>query len=195
MKKLLYIDCCMRDTSRTRRLADAYLGALEPGEYDVQRLKLAGLPLAPLNPQTLRARDADLRAGRLDKDAYALARDFAAADQIVIAAPYWDASFPATLKIYLEQICVNGITFGYDSAGAPVKWCRAERLVYITTSGGFLPRRASVQAYLEELGAMFCIGDVRFYCAQGLDVFPERVESTLQETIREMTAAPCTLTD
>ena len=36
---------------------------------------------------------------------------------IVIAAPYWDLSFPAVLKTYLEQINVLGVTFDYSDDG------------------------------------------------------------------------------
>ena len=53
----------------------------------------------------------------------------------MIAAPFWDLSFPAKLKIYLEQITVSGITFQYRN-GRPTGLCRAKRLTYVTTSGG-----------------------------------------------------------
>ena len=45
------------------------------------------------------------------------ARQFAAADKIVIAAPLWDLSFPAQLKVYLENIYVTGIVTKYSDAG------------------------------------------------------------------------------
>ena len=38
------------------------------------------------------------------------ANAMAQADMIVIAAPYWDMSFPASLKIFLEAASVVGIT-------------------------------------------------------------------------------------
>jgi FMN-dependent NADH-azoreductase len=63
------------------------------------------------------------------------ARQFAQAEEIVIAAPFWDLAFPAKLKIYLEQITVAGITFQYVD-GRPRGLCRAKKLTYITTSGG-----------------------------------------------------------
>ena len=63
------------------------------------------------------------------------ARQFAQADEIVIAAPFWDLSFPAKLKIYLEQITVSGITFKY-MGGRPKGLCKAKKLTYVTTSGG-----------------------------------------------------------
>ena len=41
------------------------------------------------------------------------------ADTIVIAAPFWDFSFPAALKIYIENIYVTGIVSRYGSDGRP----------------------------------------------------------------------------
>ena len=58
------------------------------------------------------------------------ARQFAAADKIVIAAPLWDLSFPAQLKVYLENIYVTGIVTKYSDAGQPVGLCRASELSY-----------------------------------------------------------------
>ena len=56
-----------------------------------------------------------------------LARQFARAEIIVMAAPYWDLSFQAALKQYLEQVNVVGITFRYSEEGQPVPLCRARR--------------------------------------------------------------------
>lgn len=47
-----------------------------------------------------------------------------------------DLSFPARLKIYLENIYVTGIVSKYDENGRPRGLCRAERLYYVTTAGG-----------------------------------------------------------
>ena len=58
------------------------------------------------------------------------------ADIIVIAAPYWDLSFPAQLKDYIERVNAVGVTFDYDQEGIPYGLCRAKKLVYITTAGG-----------------------------------------------------------
>lgn len=46
-------------------------------------------------------------------------------------------SFPAMLKQYLEQVNVVGITFIYSEDGVPVGLCRANRLFYVTTAGGY----------------------------------------------------------
>ena len=65
----------------------------------------------------------------------------AQADLVVIAAPDWDMTFPAALKIYLEWTCTLGITFHYTRTGVQEGLCRAKELVYITTAGGPLEGR------------------------------------------------------
>lgn len=56
------------------------------------------------------------------------------ADAIVLAAPLWDLSFPALLKVYIENVSVEGITFGCGAAGC-YGICRAQRMAFLTTRG------------------------------------------------------------
>lgn len=65
----------------------------------------------------LAERDALWSAGKLEQPMFEPAWQFAAADKLVIAAPFWDMSFPAILKIYLERISVTDLTFGYSRGG------------------------------------------------------------------------------
>lgn len=127
MKRVLYVDACMRAESRTEELAAAYIRQVFPEDIcSVQRIRVADLDLAPLSGEDVAARDAELAAGRTDLPAYALAREFAAADEIVVAAPFWDSSFPSKLKVYIEHICVQSVTFGYGADGLPAKLCKAD---------------------------------------------------------------------
>ena len=132
MERILFIDACVRPDSRTRLLAEHVLSRLDG---QVHLCDLAQEPLLPLNAERLAKRDALLAAGCFDDPIYRWARDLAAADTVVIAAPYWDLSFPALLKIWLENITVTGITFTYRD-NRPVGLCRAKRLIYVTTAGG-----------------------------------------------------------
>ena len=45
------------------------------------------------------------------------AHEVAQADLVVIGAPYWDLTFPAALKVYLEWASMLGITFRYAQEG------------------------------------------------------------------------------
>ena len=97
------------------------------------------------------------------------AKQFAEADEIVIAAPFWDLSFPAMLKIYMEQITVSGITFEYIN-GRPSGLCKANRLTYITTSGGPIFADFGYE-YIKALAKNFYgISETKAYRAMNLDV-------------------------
>lgn len=177
MSELLYIDACVRaERSRTRQLALHFLDCYQARSPDhtVTRLDLNAMDLQPQTTELLRERDRLWQEDRLDHPMFALSHQFAGADKIVIAAPFWDLSFPALLKIYLERISVNRITFGYTDQGALLGLCKAEKLLYITTRGGNFsqPDTASFEMgarYVEALGRMYGIGDFRLLCAEGLD--------------------------
>jgi FMN-dependent NADH-azoreductase len=90
----------------------------------------------------------------------------------VIAAPYWDLSFPAMLKQYLEQINVVEITFKYSEEGVPIGLCRANRLFYVTTAGGYYVPEDYGFGYVKALAQNYYgIQDVRKIEAVGLDIF------------------------
>lgn len=129
---ILFINACVRNESRTLVLAKHIMKGMkgEIVELDLQR---EDIPL--LNWELLEKREKLIRDGVKDDPMLRYARQFAEADEIVIAAPFWDLSFPAILKAYFEHVSVSGITFEYR-AGRPKGLCKAERLTYITTSGG-----------------------------------------------------------
>ncbi len=126
MENLLFINACVRgERSRTLRLARRFLDAYQARHPDtvITERNLCAERLQPQYPEVLEERDELWNAGRLDQPMFDPARQFAAADRIVIAAPFWDLCFPAILKIYLERISVTDITFGYDEQGAMVGLC------------------------------------------------------------------------
>ena len=139
MENLLFINACVRgERSRTLKLARRFLEAYRAGHPDtvITERDLCADRLQPQYPEVLAERDALWSAGKLEQPMFEPARQFAAADKLVIAAPFWDMSFPAVLKIYLERISVTDLTFGYSEEGAMVGLCRASKLLYITTRGG-----------------------------------------------------------
>lgn len=139
MEDLLFINACVRGPrSRTLPLARRFLEMWQQKhpEAVITERDLCRDRLLPQYPEVLEERDTLWSAGKLDDPIFAPAIQFAAAGRIVIAAPFWDLSFPAILKIYLERISVTNITFGYDDLGRSVGLCRAEKLLFITTRGG-----------------------------------------------------------
>lgn len=177
----LYINCCPRKDSRTDRLARALLATM--GEYE--ELRLYEEPIRAMDPQRLPHREELLARGELDDGIFRYARQFAAAERIVVAAPYWDLSFPAQLKIYIENVYATGIVTRYDAAGRPEGMCRAEELIYVTTSGGPFDGRFGY-GYLKTLAEdYFGIPATRLLLAEGLDIRGNDPEAILRKVLAE----------
>ena len=193
MEDLLFINACVRGPrSRTLQLARHFLESWQQKhpEAVITERDLCRDRLSPQYPEVLEERDTLWGAGKLDDPIFAPARQFAAAGRIVIAAPFWDLSFPAILKIYLERISVTNITFGYDDLGRSVGLCRAEKLLFITTRGGdfSIPQIAWMEMgahQLEALCAMYGIPSFQCLAAQGLDDVRNDKEAILAQAAKE----------
>ena len=137
MKKILFVNACVRPMSRTMELAKCVLTRLE-GE--VEELNLEAERIPPHNWERLQKRDALLTSEQFDDPMFRYARQFREADTILIAAPYYDLSFPSSLKNWVESICNVGLTFYYDEHDTPQTLCKGRRLIYVTTAGAeFIP--------------------------------------------------------
>lgn len=178
---LLFINACVREDSRTRQLAEALLSGIEDKVCEV---KVADIAFPVVNEAFLEKRDDLIAKSSWDDPLFELARQFASADSIIIAAPYWDLSFPACLKQYFEQINVRGITFEYSTEGVPVPKCKADKLYYVTTAGGaFVPEEFGF-GYVKALAQGFYgINDVRLIKASGLDIYGADVGEILGKAI------------
>lgn len=184
LDRILFVNACVRPQSRTKRLAEAALKRL-PGRVEEVRLAEAGI--APLDNAGLEERMELVRTGRIDAPALRWAKQLSEADEVVIAAPYWDMAFPACLKAYLEAVTVAGVTFRYDAHGVPEGLCRARRLTYVATAGGPVFGENMGYAYVAALARNFYgIDDVRYFDAQGLDVDGADVEELLRRAEREI---------
>ena len=129
---ILFINACVRENSRTLALTNHVMADVTD---EITQIDLNTECLPPLDRELLEKREELIHEGKLDHPLFRYAKQFAEADEIFIAAPFWDLSFPAKLKIYLEQITVAGITFRYAD-GRPMGLCKAKSLTYVTTSGG-----------------------------------------------------------
>lgn len=190
MKNILYVNASVkRDVdSRTNLLAQAYLKkTLEKEECRLSTLNLEETIMQPLSGKSLAEREKAIADNDFSGALFDLARNFAAADEVVIAAPYWDMSFPASLKLYIEQICVNKLTFCYSEKGIPCGLTNIKKVVYLTTSGGYIGNNNFGFDYIRTLfSTLFGVGDIAFFSAEGLDIYGNDPESILSEAIAKM---------
>ena len=186
-KTVLFINACVRKDSRTRKLVEKLLMKLN---QPYEEVCLNKIDFPKTDEDFLNRRDQLITAGETDNAMFSLARQFADAETIVIAAPYWDLSFPASLKQYFEQINVTGITFCYTEEGFPQGLCRADRLFYVTTAGGcYVPEEFGF-GYIKALAQNFYgIQDIRLIKASGLDIDGADVNDIMaaaEETLENM---------
>ena len=162
---VLFINACVRKESRTKDLAD-YLLSKRNEPYEEIDLNSIRFPI--VDEDFLNWRDRMIAEGDFSDPRFDLAKQFAAADHIVIAAPFWDLSFPAALKQYFEQICVQGLT-------------------YITTAGGdFFPEEYGA-GYVKALaGNFYGIPEFRLIKATGLDIIGADVDGIIDAVKKEL---------
>ena len=177
----LFINAWVRGESRTRQLAEAVMA----GDREAYReVYLPAISFPEVDEAFINWRNGCVSRGDYASPVFDLAKDFAAAEEIVIAAPFWDLSFPATLKKYLEQICVVGITFFYNDQDMPQGLCRAKRLTYVTTAGGPIFDEAFGYGYVKALATTFFgIPETRIIKAENLDIRGADVEGILQKVM------------
>lgn len=176
---VLFINACVRNESRTKKLADKLLSQLN-NRYE--EVCLDKLDFPKVNEEYLHKRELLISHNDFDNPMFYLARQFAKAKTIVIAAPYWDLSFPASLKQYFEIINVVGITFKYSKEGIPEGLCNADKIYYVTTAGGnYVPEDFGF-GYVKALAeGYYGIHDVRLFKATGLDIYGANVNEILTE--------------
>ena len=178
-RPILFINACVRGESRTKKLAEKLLEKLN---RPVEEVRLEEINFPIVDEDFLNMRDRLISEGSLDSPVFDLARQFSEAETIVIAAPYWDLSFPAVLKQYFEQVNVVGITFRYTEEGIPEGLCKADRIFYVSTAGGiYVPTEFGI-GYVKALAqGYYGIGDVRLIEAVGLDIYEADIEAILEE--------------
>ena len=190
MKKVLFVDCCIRrEDSRSKQLADHFIAELQKtGKYEVEPLCLMDENLSYFSEGFFLQRERLLAEGKLDHPRFRYAHQFAAADKIVIAAPFWDLSFPALLKVYIENLCVDSITFHTDEHGLH-GLCKADHMVFLTARGAIYTDSPMEQgsAYLQQMAGFFGIEKYDCVAAEGLDIGVWPVEELMEKAKEKAT--------
>ena len=175
--KLLFVDSCISQRgadSRTRAVADAFLDtfrANHPGAEVETVTPEQLLALKPFDVEMLNDREALAGAGAFDAPVFDLARQFRGADAVVVAAPYWDLSYPAALRTYVEYISAVGLTYHYEADGCHGD-CKAQRLVYLTSGGDFEHEDSIGVLHWRQLCGLVGVKRFDYVFAGGLDIDP-----------------------
>ena len=183
MKNLVYINACMRAGSRTRRIATPIVEELRK-RYNVETVDLTKNLYPVADNYTLE----DRNQGIVPPEHVALAKKIAAADRIVIAAPFWDMSFPGALKVFFENMSLFGVTFDSNDKEC-YGLCKAGKVMYITTRGMDINTGDPLEQatpYIKALSHLWGWGDLTVISAQNMDYStPEEIEERVSKAIGE----------
>ena len=167
--KLLFINACSNKNSKTLKLAKEIINLFE-NDYLIDIINTYSLPFSFINDDIIEKRN----KGEFDPLAYKYANMIKNADRIIIASPLWDMSYPASLKVFIENIMIPNVLFRYEADKA-IGLSNAKKLLYINTIGG----KVDINYGFEEIKAianLWGIKEVLDISIDLVDVIPNRFE-------------------
>ena len=186
MGKIFYVDACLRTGSNTKKIADAIIAKLSE-RYDIETVRLSEYAFPVVDNDILN----DRANGIVPEEYVAMAKKLANADRIVIAAPFWDMSFPGALKVFLENMSLFNVTFGSNEKEC-YGLCKAEKVLYITTRGMDISTGDDLEQatpYLKAIGKLWGLGELHVISAQNMDYSTEeqkaeKVKNAIEEGLK-----------
>ena len=166
MESLVVINACMREESRTQKILDGLLGVLGK-KYNIEIIDLSTLNMSWIGEKDLKDRD----NGYVPEEFVSMSKKVANADRLVIAAPFWDMSFPSVLKVFFENISLFNITFTSTQTEC-VGLCKAKKVLYITTRGMNIKTGDPLEQatpYIKALSKLWGLGELYVVSAQNMD--------------------------
>lgn len=183
MKKLFYVDACLREGSNTKKIADAIFDELSD-KYEMETVRLSDCSFPIVNNDILN----DRANGIVPEEYVEMAKKLAAADRLVIAAPFWDMSFPSALKVFFENMSLFNVTFTSDEKEC-FGLCKAEKVLYITTRGMNISTGDDLEQatpYIKALSKLWGLGELYVVSAQNMDYCTEEQrEEKIKNAIAE----------
>lgn len=183
MESLVVINACMREGSRTQKILDGLLGVLGI-KYNIEIIDLSTLNMSWIGEKDLKDRD----NGYVPEKFVSMSKKVANADRLVIAAPFWDMSFPSVLKVFFENISLFNITFTSTQTEC-VGLCKAKKVLYITTRGMNIKTGDPLEQatpYIKALSKLWGLGELYVLSAENLDYSSDKeIESKVEAAIAQ----------
>jgi len=191
---ILRIDSSANTTSSvTRGLTDRIIAQLGDSDVTVRDLAREPLPqitetwaIARAVPETDRSPEQSEALVESDK----LVAELMAADTIVIGAPIYNFSVPASLKAWIDLVARVGVTFRYTENG-PEGLVKGKRVIVAMASGG-VPAGSEADfntGYLKAVLGFMGMTDVTIVAADALATDAEGTIARANEAVDALKAA------
>jgi FMN-dependent NADH-azoreductase len=191
-KTLLHIDASARtEGSTTRSLSASVVERLAPART-IRRDLASPLPLIDEAWVGANFTPADQRDA-VQQDILALSdqlvQELIEADTIVIGAPVYNFSVPASLKAWIDLVARAGLTFSYTETG-PKGLLEGKRAIVVLASGG-TPIGSEVDfasGYITHVLGFLGITDVQVIAADSMAVDPDAAVAKAETAITQLAA-------
>jgi len=195
MKLLVIKSSILGSGSVSGQLAESFTSALGTAGMDVQ------LTVRDLAAETIPAIDADwiaaMSANAAERSPAEVARvaladrlvwELQQADMLVIAAPMYNFTIPATLKTWIDYVARAGVTFKYTDQG-PVGLLHDMPVVVIGSMGGEHREGVSdhLRPYLKTVLAFLGLEDVTMIVANKLNMGEAPRAEALERATQSLT--------
>ncbi len=183
MKKVLVVDSCIRKNSKTRMVLNSFLSRLS-NDYLVEKIYLNNNDsLIPLNDEILDKRNKDIINKEFNSTYYDFAKKLKECDIVIIAAPFYDLTFPSVLKIFIEQTLISNLTF-VDTENGVKGIINCNKMIYITVRGMECNDYNNIDVGTQYLKGYCNMLNIQKFCsisysAVSYDVLKEKIESDL----------------
>ena len=181
MKRLMVIDACMHDGSRTRKIMEPVVAELSK-RYSIEKIVLEADSYPVVGKKILNERS----SGYVPPEIVETAKRIASAERLVIAAPFWDMSYPSAIKLFFENMSLFNITFannGKEFTGL----CKCEKVLYITTRGMNIKTGEALEQatpYIRALSRLWGLGELTVIAEENMDYStPEEIEAKIRDGI------------
>lgn len=117
-----------------------------------------------------------------------LSDQFAAADKYVFVTPFWNFSFPAVMKAYIDAVAVAGKAFKYTAEGA-VGLLTDKKALHIQARGGYYSEGPAAELelgnrYLKQIMNFTGVPSYEELIIEGHNANPEKAEEIKADGIK-----------
>ena len=180
--KIAVIDSTIREESRTRKILNNVLKSFDESLFKVYNINDYDLEVT--NSHNFDKKNSE-------EQFFKIAKEIASYDGLVIAAPFWDMTYPAELKVFIEKLSIFEVMF-IDDGKTCIGISKNKFMLFLTTRG------MNIETYSELDGASFSLkalcklwGIPRFECvgAHNMDYLSEdEVNKKINETSKKAIA-------
>ena len=176
------IDSTIRKESRTREIMNNVLNHFKD-DIDFKIYNINEYELIPTNMSNFDQKGSE-------EFFFELSKEIASMDGMIIAAPFWDMTYPALLKVFLEKLSIPNVMF-LDGTKEVVGLSNNKFMLFLTTRGLNIETYSKYDGASPSLKALCELWGIKHFACVGAhnmdysspSEIEEKIESTSKEAI------------